>query len=179
MSHDPGVVTRVDRWLKVLSAALAAVGALVLVYLMVATSVDVFLRNTTGRGLHGVVEYSEILMAALVFLGLGQAQRTDAHIAVDIVVRRLPRPAERVVTTAGLVVTVVVLLFLAYATANSAVESFQAGERHYGVAAVPMWPARASIPLGLTVMALEGVVQAIRQWTAPAEVPRHQPVAQI
>lgn len=150
---------------------LATVGSLVLVYLMIATSLDVILRNATGRGLRGVVEYSELLMAALVFLGLGQAQRTDAHIAVDVLVHRLPRPASRAVTTLGLLITVLVLLFLAYATANSALESFQAGEHHYGVAAAPMWPARAVIPLGFGVMALECLMQAIKLWTArPAEV---------
>lgn len=168
MSQAPALVDRVDRWLKVLSAVLAAVGSLVLVYLMIGTSADVILRNTTGRGLHGVVEYSEIFMAALVFLGLGQAQRTDTHIAVDVVVRRLPGAGGRVVTTLGLLITVGVLAFLAYATANSAVESFQAGERHYGVAGVPMWPARACIPVGLAVMALECLLQAVRHWTGPA-----------
>jgi len=164
-AQAPPVLDRADRWLRTLSGALAAVGSLVLVYLMVGTSLDVILRNASGRGLHGVVEYSEIFMAALVFLGLGQAQRTDAHIAVDVFVRRLPRPGGRVVTTLGLVVTVLVLLFLTYATANSAMESFQAGERHYGVAGVPMWPARAAIPVGLAVMALECLLQAVRHWT--------------
>lgn len=171
-------MSRADRWLRLLSGALAGIGSLVLVYLMVATSVDVILRSATGRGLRGVVEYSELLLAVLVFLGLGHAQRTDAHIAIDVLVRRLPRLTERIVTTAGLVITILVLLFLAYATASSAIASFQEGERHYGVTAAPMWPARAAIPLGFTVMALECLIQAMSKWVVPAQTPLQQPVAQ-
>lgn len=162
-------MTRVDRGLRTLSGILAGVGALVLGYLMLATSLDVIMRTSTGRGVHGVVEYSEIVMAALVFLGLGQAQRTDSHIAVDVVVRRLRPAMERVVVTLGLVLSVMLLLFLAYHTALSAVESFQAGERHYGIASVPLWPARAAIPVGLGVMALECAVQALGRWITPSD----------
>lgn len=172
-------MARADRWLGALSRALAGVGSVVLLYLMLATSLDVLLRNTTGRGLQGVVEYSEIVMAALVFLGLGQAQRTDAHIAVDVLVRRLPTTLGRVLTTLGLVLSVLLLVFLAYHTAVAAVDSFQAGERHYGIASVPLWPARAAIPIGLAVMALECALQALRHWAGRSRAPEGQAVVHI
>lgn len=163
------LTARIDKWLRILSGTLAGGGALVLGYLMLATSLDVIMRTSTGRGFQGVVEYSELVMAALVFLGLGQAQRTDSHIAVDVVVRRLPRSAERAVVSFGMVLSAALLISLTNYTALSAIESFEAGERHYGIASAPMWPARAAIPIGLGVMALECLIQAWSRWlTLPA-----------
>lgn len=156
-----------DRVLKGLSATLAVLGTLVVVFLMFATSIDVLRRAITGRGVVGVVEYSEIMMAALVFFGLAYAQRTDQHISVDLVVRRFPPVIRRAVLAFALLFTCAVLGWIAYHTFDSALDSFLRGEIHFGIASVPIWPARAVIPLGLTVMALECLRQLFELLAVP------------
>ncbi|MGY1915588.1 TRAP transporter small permease [Blastococcus sp. HT6-30] len=145
----------VRKVIHLIATTFGVIAALLIVGIMISTALDVLVRQITGSSIPGVVEYSEVLLAGLVFLGLAYAQRTGAHIGVDLVTERLPTRTAHVVRAVGLVVAIAVLLWMTYETAVVAVNSFQVGEFRFGLVPVPIWPIRIVIPLGLVALILE------------------------
>ncbi|WP_166532108.1 TRAP transporter small permease subunit [Blastococcus xanthinilyticus] len=145
----------VRRAIHALATAFGVLAALLIVGIMLSTALDVLVRQLTGSSIPGVVEYSEVLLAGLVFLGLAYAQRTGAHIGVDLVTERLPVRTAHVVRAIGLVVVLAVLLWTTYETTVVAIRSFEVGEFRFGLVPVPIWPVRMVIPLGLVALVLE------------------------
>jgi TRAP-type C4-dicarboxylate transport system permease small subunit len=122
---------------------------------MILTAVDIGARSLTGRSVPGLLETGEILLVMLVYLGLAYGQQTRAHVAVSLVTAQLsPRLAKAAVAT-GLTVAIFVVAWLVYATGATAIDSVIAGETRYGIAAVPVWPARVVVPIGLSLLAFE------------------------
>jgi TRAP-type C4-dicarboxylate transport system permease small subunit len=146
------------------SLAVLAGGAVALIVLSIVY--DVAARTLGISGVKGIVEYGEVLMVAVVFLSIGYAQMQHAHIAVEILVDRLPeRIAQRLY--AGVLGLLAIGLFWAsYETMLAAMTSMERGEIRFGLVSVPVWPARWVIPVGLFSMALQCLVQSAAGFTA-------------
>lgn len=85
---DPVVraILTVNRWIaRLLGLALLAMGALIIV--------EIVLRRTVGSPLGGSDEISGYVMAAIATWGFAYALGERAHVRIDLVQRRLPRPA--------------------------------------------------------------------------------------
>lgn len=57
--------------------------------IMVLVTLDVVLRNVTGRSIYGSMELSEFLQGIAVFFGIAATMRAGGHIAADFLVERL------------------------------------------------------------------------------------------
>jgi len=122
--------------------------------LMLATVLDVTLRTVHSGGIPGVVEFSEILLVAVVFLGMGFAQLRDQHPAFTLLMDRAPARVREPVALVGELVSVITLGWLVWATAEAAYQSVLEQEYRFGVLRVPVWPARILIPLGMALLLL-------------------------
>jgi TRAP-type C4-dicarboxylate transport system permease small subunit len=152
-----------DRWVERVSRTAAAICGASIAVLMLLTCIDVGRRYVTGRSLPGVIEYSEVLLAGVVFLGMGMAQNGGAHVRMEALITRF-RPRARAWVEAGTAAFGAVLTaVLTVATAGEAIDSFQAGEYRHGLAEVPIWPAKMVIPLGLAILTAELVRTCVRQ----------------
>lgn len=173
--HVLAVARFLDRWIERASKWTAALCGGAIAVLMLLTCVDVARRYATGRSLPGVIEYSEVLLAGVVFLGMGMAQRQGAHVRMEALIARL-RPRARAWVEAGTSAFAAVLTAtLTVATADAAAASFEAGEYRHGLAEVPIWPAKMVIPVGLLILTAEfarSCVRAVLAARAPAPPPR-------
>lgn len=133
------------------------VGGLGIIGLMLLISADVALRTLTGRGVVGGLEFGEMLLASVVFLGMASAERDKVHVSTQIVADRLPPRVVGPLFVSAYVVAVTLLTLMAGSLILRAVKSFTAGESRYGVAAVATWPARALVALGALLLAAEVV----------------------
>lgn len=79
------------RGLERLTLWLARGGAVALAMMMLFTFFDVIGRYFFNRPLVGTVEVTELLMALIVYLGVGYTTLLRGHIRVDIVITRLPK----------------------------------------------------------------------------------------
>lgn len=122
---------------------------------------DVIARTLTGRGVPGVVEYGEILMVVLVFLGLAHAQKRESHVAVEVVIEYLTPRAQKVLNTTVLFLISLLLLWMAWESFPAALNSYMTGEVRFGLAAVELWPARLAIAVGLLAMGLQALIRAL------------------
>ena len=151
-------------------AELLAFGAgLALCGLMLLTVMDVGLRWLTGRGVPGAYAWVVLGMVGAGYLGMPYAEATKAHVRTPLLMSRLPVRSATVARKSGLIVAVVILGLMTYATATRAIESFHSGETTADLARLPLWPSRALIPIGLAALVLEYVI-AIRKQAGHAAV---------
>lgn len=146
---------------RVLSTSLALLSTLSVFFIMLSISVDVFRRNVVGGSVPGLVEYNEIVLVGLVYLSMAYAQHSGAHISSEVVSRYLPYRVRHAVTAIGLAVVTLILCWLVYVAGSEAWTSFQSGEYRFGLARVPVWPARVTIPVGMGVLVVVLVLEIV------------------
>jgi len=168
MSDQTGVRSggRLRRVVHQATQVLAFLAVLCIVVMLVAIVADVTRRTLAGESVAGVVELGEVIMVAIVFLGLGFAERRGAHVSMTLVVRKLAPRTAAVVNGLGLLLVVVVVGWMVYVTADRALASFEAREYRFGLVRVPVWPARVAIAVGLVVYFLELVFRLIDDFRA-------------
>ncbi|MBB96057.1 MAG: hypothetical protein CML68_15880 [Rhodobacteraceae bacterium] len=82
-----------------LRTVLAILGGVMLTVLMGLTVVDVIGRYVFNAPLKGASEMTELLLAAIIFMGLPAVSLADQHVTVDLVTDKLPnwiQPARKV-----------------------------------------------------------------------------------
>ena len=141
--------------LSLVSRFLSDIGAILILVLMGLVVADVLSRTTTGDGVAGLVEYSEVILVIAVFLGVAYARQTDAHVSMDMVTTRIPPRISAAVQAVGLVGALVCVGIVAWVSVDVALESFQSREYRLGIERVPIWPGRASIAIAWCLLALE------------------------
>jgi TRAP-type C4-dicarboxylate transport system permease small subunit len=109
----------------------------------------------------GLVEYNEVALVILIYGSLAYTQRHDGHVATTVVAQYLRPNHSRIAEGVGLSVAFVVLVWMVYSTGIEAWSSFVAREFRFGMAAVPIWPARLVLVAGLLILTLEVAVTMI------------------
>jgi len=144
-----------DRFLRLL--ALAS-GILILV-LMMFTVADVFLRYVFNAPFKSVYEFTEFVMAAIVFLGMAYTGWVGGHISVDVFAKWLDRPVWRFLTAALAFVGAALFALIAYrATLESVATIDQVSNR----LAWPHFPFRFTVVIGSALLAAVLVIQGVQ-----------------
>lgn len=153
-----------DRLLRVLAYA---AGVLILM-LMIFTVVDVVMRNVFSAPLRSVYEFTEFVMAAIVFLGMAYTGWIGGHIAVDVFGKWLDRPAWRFLTASLAFAGAALFALIAYRAVLETVDTIDQVSNRL---AWPHYPFRFTVALGcalLSVVLIVHGVQALRR-ARPAE----------
>ena len=79
-------------WSAVIRYGLGGIAALLVLTMMTVTTIDVAGRYLFNNPLPGAFEITELLLAALIFLGLPLATERDEHITVDLIDPFMPKP---------------------------------------------------------------------------------------
>lgn len=161
---------RVSGWL----AGLTGVGILAM---MVLTVADVARREVIGRGIPGSLEYAEVGLVCVAFGGMALAEVDRAHVRTDLVTSRLPSRLASLLRLVGSVVMLVTLAWMTWLTAQGALDSIRENEQRIGLAAVPIWPARVAIAVGLaalTLTVLAKLIRSLRGDRADEQPPSHE-----
>ena len=143
-----------SRAVQAMGSALAILAGIGIVALMLLTVVDVGLRKFLGRGVPGALEISEVALVAVVFAALMAAEFGNVYVRTPIFVERLSHRMANVAKLLGLVPATLFVAWAAWLTAVEGLASAERGEFRFGVVAVPVWPAKLVIPIGLAGLAL-------------------------
>ncbi|WP_293784803.1 TRAP transporter small permease subunit [uncultured Aeromicrobium sp.] len=133
----------------------ALISVTLIIVVLGMTVADVLRREISGKSVPGVVEWSEVAMVMIVFLGLGYAERQRAHVAMTLFVRMLPPRTAAIINSLGLFLVLLIVAWMVYVTADRALTSFEVKEFRFGLVRVPVWPARVALALGLLAYLLE------------------------
>lgn len=148
-----------DTAIQRLSSASLAVAVAFIGILAIIGVADTVGTNLLGKPLPSTLELSEAGLAIVVFMGLAQAQRKRAHIAVDILSARFTRWAQTASTCLALLAAILVFGFVAWCGGVAAWESVLIDERSMGQSPFLIWPGKIFLCVGCVIAMLESFRQ--------------------
>lgn len=158
----------IERSVRAVATALALVAGAAVVLMLLQTVADVALSNLAGRPIPGNLEIISLYhMVALVFLPLAFVEMRHEHIVVDLVVRLLPRAAQRVILVTSYSVSAAFFAVLSYQTLLDALASWQLGEITLGAIYITVWPAKFALPAGFLAILMMVLLHAWKAATDP------------
>lgn len=143
---------RITRTANFVATCCAIVAAGLLVSIVFLLAADVFTRNFFDHPFKGTVPRVEILLVSFGALCLAPAERVGNHVTMQLVVDKLPHRIRKAFDIGVYVLVIGLLLWMTYATATAALDSFQRGETRVGIIEISTWPARALIAVGLAAL---------------------------
>jgi TRAP-type transport system small permease protein len=144
-----------DRLLRLL----ALVSGVLILVLMAFTVLDVFLRYVFNAPFKSVYEFTEFVMAAVVFLGMAYTGWVGGHISVDVFAKWLDRPVWRFLTAAIAFVGAVLFALIAY---RAALETIDTIDQVSNRLAWPHFPFRFTVVIGSALLAAVLVIQGVQ-----------------
>src|SRR4030066_1059734 len=73
-----------DRYFDLLNSVTAGIGAMMVIFMMLAISYSVMMRYLLNRPVAWIVEISSYLMLYITFLGTAWLLRRDGHVEIDL-----------------------------------------------------------------------------------------------
>jgi len=117
-------------------------------------TMDVTLRYGFNAPTKWANEFSGYLAVLIIFLGIGYVLRENAHIRVDVFVRKLPRRVHdwlKVITSTAFLGYVIILFHLTW---DVFVMNYMNKKTSFTAMDVVVWPVQIFIPAGLAIMGL-------------------------
>ena len=148
-SQGPSVVRVIDR----LSSTAGALAAIIFGILTLMVCYDVVARYVFNEGTTWVTEIGTYMFVAVVFLGLAQAQRANAHIQVEILVDRLSAASRTFAELVGLWLGLLFVVMCAWQAARFTTLEYLNGARDWGLLGTPLWIPQVPITIGFVLFA--------------------------
>lgn len=156
------------RFVNALVAASTFVGAVFLVLMMVLIVVDVITTNLFGLPLPAAsVVVKSYFMVLVVFVPMAWAQRTDAHVVVDVVYQAMSPGLRLASDLVSSVITLGTCGALVHVLWIDAVKKTEIGAFIFEQnVRVPTWPGYYALPIGFGLMALVILVSPLARRAA-------------
>jgi TRAP-type C4-dicarboxylate transport system permease small subunit len=138
--------------LDLLIDALAALAAALLCALVVLILVDIGARYLRLFSLAWGLEASEYMLYAITFLGAPWVLREEGHIAIELVVERLPPRARRIARRIAELLGAAVCAVLLYYACRVAWRSYASGTMVHKSFIFPEWWVYAGMPLVFLIL---------------------------
>jgi len=145
-----------------ISTGLNGVSAVAVVFIMLLTCVDVVMR-AFGRPIPGTYELVGYFGAVIVAFALARTSVERGHIAVEMLVDRLPRRPRHTVEALGALAGASLFGLLAWQSLIYAADLMESGDVSLTLG-VPTWPFVSCIGAGSAVLVLVLLVEALRNF---------------
>ncbi|MBB04198.1 MAG: C4-dicarboxylate ABC transporter permease [Pseudooceanicola sp.] len=162
--EDSSLLSRLDQTLYRIERVFGVISGLAVLALMLLAVGSVGGRNMFNTPLPGYVDWIQIAMPLIAFLGISYAQRDGGHIRMDILIGQLKGRglwlAEFITTLA----TLILIGLLVWGSWAHFERSFDWGSPNWSRDSsidigLPLWPAKLLVPLAFGIMALRLVLQ--------------------
>ncbi|MCC6609512.1 MAG: TRAP transporter small permease [Burkholderiales bacterium] len=140
----------------------AALAALLLVVIMLATTVKVVFRYGLHQSLIGVDQISGTLLLYVAFLGAAWVLRRDEHVIIDLLLGQVGSRTRRYLLLASALIGAAVCLVLAAFGTWEVITSLQRGIRIPAEIEMPRAVNLVVIPLGFLLLGLQFLRRAVR-----------------
>jgi len=146
-----------------LEKAVSLLSSVVLISVMGIVSVDVFMRYALNSPLRW--SYDSISLYALVavfYFSVSRAYRENYHLRLDVFYNRYPARVQTLVNIFGLLVTLPLILWLAWINGEEALRAHRLGLAQSGRFAWPTWPVRAMVGTGFGLLGIRMLFDLVR-----------------
>lgn len=141
------LLTAIFRWLAVASVAAMA--------LLIAASV---LMRATATPLGGEHELIELMMVAVVMLGLAYTQKAGAHISIGLLVDRFPPRWQAGLDLLAVVLIAASCLLIGWANLRVAYDYATVNSMSTDFLSIPLYPFKIVVGLGFWLWGLQAMV---------------------
>lgn len=152
------LVSSIGSWYSMAIRQLTYITGLIAGFCLLAitliVTMDVTLRYGFNAPTKWANEFSGYLAVLIIFLGIGYVLRENAHIRVDVFVRKLPRRVHdwlKVITSTAFLGYVIILFHLTW---DVFVMNYMNKKTSFTAMDVVVWPVQIFIPAGLAIMGL-------------------------
>lgn len=128
---------------------LGSVGIVVMMFLVCG---DIIGRYVLRKPIVGAFEFTEFLMAGIIFIGFAYSQAQKAHLKVDLLSTRLPPKTQYFLQIFNLSITFLFYALIAWRGIVGSWEAYVLDDKTAGLVRIPYWPARAVVPLGAVLL---------------------------
>ena len=149
------------RFIKKLNLVMGYISAPLIGVVALITLYEVMVRYFFHDPTSWAQEVCEYVLCALVMLGAGYTLRHYGHTRVDIVHSRLSPTAKAWVEIFTGLFLLVLTMPIIWIGTGIAVESFVVHELAATAAELPLWPSKATVPLGALLLLLQGISNAM------------------
>lgn len=150
--------TAIEKVIRHLEEAVLAVG-------LFTTTIVIFLNTVLRYGFSSSLTWAEELARYVViwmtFIGMSVCVRNGSHVAMDVLVQRLPRKAQDGVWRLVNAVAVVASLYLAYVGWLVVTGVVRTGQKS-AIMGLPMWAMYMCVPLGSLLAAKNFALNVLR-----------------
>jgi TRAP-type mannitol/chloroaromatic compound transport system permease small subunit len=153
-------------WLMKINLACGVLSGIALLLMMVVGALDVVGTNLDMVGVPSLpvpaaFEFMATMMVVSVFLAMALGQARRAHIRVEVLVNKLPRPLRKLADLIRHGLSMAFFMSIAYFGALSAIHSFGVGEYAPGIINFPIWPARLFLAFGASLISIQCALDLI------------------
>ncbi|WP_084609898.1 TRAP transporter small permease subunit [Sedimenticola selenatireducens] len=149
------VRSKFARVLRSFNRSVALLSGIALFIMMLIGAADAIGTSLFSTPLPAAFEATEALMVTSVFLALGLSQQRGAHISVEVLIGLTPSIAQRIAAAFGSLLSLVLFGLIAWFGSEAAIESFTVNEFSSGIVNFPIWPAKAALAFGATLMTVQ------------------------
>jgi C4-dicarboxylate transporter, DctQ subunit len=153
--HGSGALGAVDRAMYAIEKLTALVSGYGIFALMLLGVAHIFGRKFFNAPIFGYIDIVEIMMSALVFLGLAYTERLGGHIRMELFVSFLKGRILWTFELLGVVIGLVIVGILTYYSYTHAMRAYHSGDSTID-AQFLLWPSKmiVSVSLGLLFLRL-------------------------
>lgn len=137
-----------SRGFQKVCTALALLAAASVALMIISTTLDTTFRYGLNFPIPGVFELNEVLLVTTVFLGITWTQGEKGHTRVVLWMRRLPIRRAIKVDIVCWLLCIFFLGIMGFQSGREALRSYSIGEFRWGAVQMPIWWAKALVPLG-------------------------------
>ncbi|MBT9463202.1 TRAP transporter small permease subunit [Hydrogenophaga sp.] len=128
------------------------------------STTNAVVRYSLNYSSNAFLEIQWYLFAICVMFGAAQVLRVNEHVRVDIFYGMYPTRTKVVIDLLGLTLFLLPMtLFIAWATLPVLTKMFLSQEMSGNAGGLIRWPAMLTIPLGMCLVALQGVSEIIKR----------------
>jgi TRAP-type C4-dicarboxylate transport system permease small subunit len=143
---------------------ISAASTFLMMVLVVANIIGRYLFN---KPLTGTLEFTESLLVLVIFLSVALTQYDGGHIRVTLLTRRVPKASARVLTVFSMLAGAAFFGWCSYASWKFALQSWSFNEQEWGTVVFPLWPVKFVVFVGITLLAIQFLLDAIAETMMP------------
>ncbi len=132
----------------------AILSASIIMVMMLLTVTDVFLRFTFSKPLIWNFDLQSILIVMVVFLGVAYTQYKRKHLVIDVITSRLSKETQLWLRLFNDIIFLCFVALVAWQMCLQAWNAFLINDYLDGIVRIPIWPAKAAIALGSSLLSL-------------------------
>ena len=150
-----------DKGNGIIETVLNVIGVIFILILMFFTASEIIARYLFNCPIPGYVEDVELIMAAIVFLGIGYTQRVGAHIRMDMVITRIKGRFYHIAEALSLLFALIGFGIICISSFQFTMDAYQVGDVTEYLY-TPTWPSKLCVPLGSFFLCTRFIIQIIK-----------------